>query len=170
MIWIPLDWDKESSLHILKVESRQSNRNFYRKNINSIICSFNISVKLLERNTTQHQGFIKYKENNTRCVTCDTLYMTRDMCHVTHDWWVEGNLLSKFQLPSSYGLGVKVFWKYFLKRSLTTTANTHSYNFLTYAGEEIMLHFIICKISWFICRLNCVGLGIHGLQKFKIFF
>ena len=44
--------------------------------------------------------------------------MTRDMWHMTHDIWHlthdrgggEVNLLSKYQLPSSYGLGGKVFW------------------------------------------------------------
>ena len=41
-------------------------------------------------------------------VTCDTW-------QVTHDMWGEVNLLSKFQLSSFYGLGVKVFWIYFNK-------------------------------------------------------
>ena len=41
------------------------------------------------------------------------------MWHVTHDKWGEVNLLSKFELPSSYGLGVKVFWRYFHKGSLS---------------------------------------------------
>ena len=36
--------------------------------------------------------------------------MTRDM----YMWWGV-NILSKFQLPSSYGLGETVFWEYFLK-------------------------------------------------------
>ena len=41
---------------------------------------------------------------------------TRDMWHMTCDRWGEVKLLSKCQLPSSYGLGVKVFWRYFLQR------------------------------------------------------
>ena len=35
--------------------------------------------------------------------------MTHETRHVTHDRWGKVNLLSKLQLPSSYGLGVKVF-------------------------------------------------------------
>ena len=35
--------------------------------------------------------------------------------HVTHDRWGEVNLLLKFQIPSSYGLVVTVFWRYFHK-------------------------------------------------------
>ena len=34
------------------------------------------------------------------------LYVTRDTWHVKGDRWKKVNLLSKFQLPSSYGLGV----------------------------------------------------------------
>ena len=43
------------------------------------------------------------------------------MWHVTCDTWqVGGGEPSlKFQLPSSYGLGVKVFWRYFHKESHT---------------------------------------------------
>ena len=55
-------------------------------------------------------------------VTCDSWHITRDMwhmarnmCHVTHDMWGKVNLLSKVQLPSSNGLEVKVFWRYFHK-------------------------------------------------------
>ena len=35
--------------------------------------------------------------------------LTHDMGHVTCDKWEEVNLLSKFQLPSSYGLGIWFF-------------------------------------------------------------
>ena len=34
-------------------------------------------------------------------LTSDTWHRTRDIWQVTHGW---GNILSKFQLPSSYGL------------------------------------------------------------------
>ena len=37
------------------------------------------------------------------------------MWHMTCDRWEEVNLLSKFRLPSSYGLGVKLFGRYFQK-------------------------------------------------------
>ena len=50
-------------------------------------------------------------------VTRDTWQLTRDTWHVTLDMWhVWGvNILSKFQLPSSYVLWVKVYWRYFHK-------------------------------------------------------
>ena len=52
-------------------------------------------------------------------VTCDTRLLTRDLWHMTRDTWhmkhnmlEEVDLLSKFQLPSSNGLAVKVFWRW----------------------------------------------------------
>ena len=42
-------------------------------------------------------------------VTCDTW-------HVTCDTWREVNILSKCWVSISYGLGVKVFWRYLNKR------------------------------------------------------
>ena len=51
-------------------------------------------------------------------VTRDTWHVTRDTWnvtwHVTHDMWhVWGvNILSKFQLPSSYGLWFIILWRY----------------------------------------------------------
>ena len=57
-------------------------------------------------------------------VTCDTWHVTHDMWHIKCDTWHltpgtwhrgEVNLLSEFQLPSSYGLGMKVCWRYFCK-------------------------------------------------------
>ena len=41
--------------------------------------------------------------------------MTWDMGHIE-----EGEHLSQLQLPSSYGLGVTVFGRYFYKESLST--------------------------------------------------
>ena len=41
----------------------------------------------------------------------DMWHMTCDSWSVTRDRWEEVNLLSKLQLPSSYGLGVKVLTK-----------------------------------------------------------
>ena len=38
-------------------------------------------------------------------ITCDTWHVTCDT------WWVV-NILSKCQIPSSYALGVKVFWRF----------------------------------------------------------
>ena len=49
--------------------------------------------------------------------------MTRDTWHVTSDkrWGV--NILSKFQLPSSCGLAVKVFWRFGGNGSLIESVN-----------------------------------------------
>ena len=44
--------------------------------------------------------------------THDTWHMTHDTLHVTHERWGEVHLLSKCQLPCSYGLGGKVFWRF----------------------------------------------------------
>ena len=38
-------------------------------------------------------------------VTCDMWHVTSDTWHVTYDIWREVNILSKCQVPSSYGLG-----------------------------------------------------------------
>ena len=56
---------------------------------------------------------------NTWHLTPDTWHLTPDTWHLTPDiWHVSGypqgvvNIVSKFQLPSSYGLGVKEFWRH----------------------------------------------------------
>ena len=41
--------------------------------------------------------------------------VTSDGWHMTNNSWGEVSLLAKFQLPSFFGLGVKMFWKYFQK-------------------------------------------------------
>ena len=46
-------------------------------------------------------------------------HMIYDTWHVTCDTWREVNTLSKCQVPRSYGLGVKVSWRYFRKESVT---------------------------------------------------
>ena len=56
-------------------------------------------------------------------VTNDTRNMTRDMWYLTHDMWGEVNLLSKYQLPSTCGVGVKVFLRYYHKGWLTESVN-----------------------------------------------
>ena len=38
-------------------------------------------------------------------------YVTHDMWQVRPDTWRGVNILSKFQLSSSYGLGVMMFWR-----------------------------------------------------------
>ena len=51
---------------------------------------------------------------------CDTLHLTPDTCT-----WGGVNILSKLQLPNSYGLAVKVFWRFFHKGSLSLLMNYH---------------------------------------------
>ena len=50
---------------------------------------------------------------NTWHVTGDRWHVTRDMWHMTHDTFSGINILSKYQLPSSSGLGWRVFRRYF---------------------------------------------------------
>ena len=45
--------------------------------------------------------------------------MTNTMWHATCDTCLKVNILSKYQLPSSYGLREKVFWRYLHKGSVT---------------------------------------------------
>ena len=54
-------------------------------------------------------------------VTFDKWHVTQDTKHVTHYMWHVGlvNILSKVQLPSSYGLGVKISWRYFHRGWIT---------------------------------------------------
>ena len=52
-------------------------------------------------------------------LTPDTWHLTRDTWHLTCDTWWGVNILSKFQLPSSFGLGGKGIWRSGGKGSLT---------------------------------------------------
>ena len=85
----------------------------------------------IERN--KHKGSQRTnptkKKFNIWHVTCDMWHMTGDiwhvicdkpcdMWHVTHDRLGKVNLLLKVQLPSSYSLRVKVYWRYFHRPSL----------------------------------------------------
>ena len=48
-------------------------------------------------------------------MTPDTWHLTPDTWHVKHDTQGVVNIVSQFQVPSSYSLGVKVFWKFWGK-------------------------------------------------------
>ena len=54
----------------------------------------------------------KNKKVNMWHVTRDTWYVTCDTWHVTCDTWREVNILSKLQVPRSYGLEGKVSWRF----------------------------------------------------------
>ena len=45
-------------------------------------------------------------------LTPDTWHLTPDTWHLTCDTWSVVNILSTFQLPSSCGLGVMMFWRF----------------------------------------------------------
>ena len=49
--------------------------------------------------------------------------MTHDTWHLTCDMWWDMNILSKYQLPSSYGLGVMLFWRFEAEGWLTDWLN-----------------------------------------------
>ena len=56
-------------------------------------------------------------------VTCDTWRVTHDTWHVTCSTWLWVNILTWFQFPSSYCWGVKMFWKFGEKGSLSELMN-----------------------------------------------
>ena len=58
-----------------------------------------------------------YKKNmKKKYVTRDMWHVTRDTWHVTCDTFGGVNIISKFQLPSSYRLWFMILWRYFRKR------------------------------------------------------
>ena len=72
----------------------------------------------------------KWKEEKKWHVTCDTWQVTgdrwqvtRDTWHVTCDMFGEVNILSKFQLPSSYRLWFMILWRSGGKGSPTELIN-----------------------------------------------
>ena len=52
-------------------------------------------------------------DNRLASPLCPKKEEKSDMWHMTRDRWEEVNLLPTFHLPSSYGLGVILFWRYF---------------------------------------------------------
>ena len=67
-------------------------------------------------------------------------HVTRDMWHVTHEMWhvVGVNILSKFQLPSSYYLWFLILWRFGWKEWLTQSVNQYRgcfYNSPGYTGS-----------------------------------
>ena len=52
-------------------------------------------------------------------VTRGMKYVSRDIWYLTSDMWGEVKHLKKFQLPSSYGFGIKVCSQYLHKESVS---------------------------------------------------
>ena len=89
--------------------------------------------------TNKHHHVVHKKKNKKKMwhVTRDMCHVTRDMCHVTRDTWhvtcdtwhvtcdtLGGvNILSKFQLPSSYRLWFGILWRSGGKGSRTQWMN-----------------------------------------------
>ena len=69
------------------------------------------------------KNYLWHMTCDTWHVTCDTWHMTRDTWHVTCDMYGGVNILSKFQLPSSYCLIFMILWRYWGKGSLTDSMN-----------------------------------------------
>ena len=66
---------------------------------------------------------IHFKVQHKLIISSDKWHVTRpDVWRMTHDTW-QVTFLSKFQLPSFYNLGVKVFWRYFHKEWLFVLMN-----------------------------------------------
>ena len=80
-------------------------------------------------------------------LTRDTWHVTPDMWHLTCDTWRAVIIVSKFQLPSSYSLGVEAFWRFWGKRSLSKLMNELMTKVLV---EQPRLHLRdeICRLYW----------------------
>ena len=68
---------------------------------------------------------------------------------MTCDRWGEVNLLSKFRLPSFYGLGMKVCLRYFHKESLTQLVDDKEVCWTAPATPGV---FIIYRMQFFVCN------------------
>ena len=74
--------------------------------------------------TNRLHHFVRKKKNcDIWHVTCDTWHVTCDMWHVTCDLFKGVNILSKFQLPSSYCLWFMILWRSGGKGTLTDWFN-----------------------------------------------
>ena len=89
-------------------------------------------------------------------VTCDFWHVTRDMWHMTyntrhqthHTCW-QVNILSKFHIPSLYGLGVKGFWRFWEKGSASHLINYEGVC-RTAPATRVLLLWIQMHAEW--CR------------------
>ena len=64
--------------------------------------------------TNKLHHFVRKKERKKSDmwhVTRDTWYVTRDTWHMTRDTFRGVNILTKYQLPSSYHLWFMIFWR-----------------------------------------------------------
>ena len=81
-------------------------------------------------------------------VTCDTGHVTRDTGHMTCDTQWVVNTLSKFQGPSSKGLELRMFWRYFHKGWMTLLINnSFLLSFLVYKWKQLLVPFGFLKVD-----------------------
>ena len=118
----------------LTIDSKQSINHGHCKNRNKLESSngtqwnsapsATVSSCLLDcKQTILHRLVTPLCKKQKQQKTCYRWHMTCDWWHMTHYRWGEVNILSKFQLPSSYALGVKVFLRYLYKGWLTQLIN-----------------------------------------------
>ena len=87
--------------------------------------------------------------------------VTHNKWHMTGDMWRGVNLLSKFQLTSSYGLEITMYWIYFHKSSLNVLINDEGVCRTAPATPGLLKIYIQIldssrKFYWKICLLKYV--------------
>ena len=123
------------------------------------------------RNNFVKKKYIYIKNSDLLYVTCDMWPVTHDIWYVTCDTLWGVNILTKFQLPSSYGLKT-VFWKYFHKGSVSLLINYKGVCRSAPATPGLLITTYMywtlsCKVHWTLfctlctlyctlyCRLDC---------------
>ena len=94
-------------------------------------------------------------------VTCDMGHVTCDMWHVTCDMFGLVNILSKFQLPSSFCLWFMIKWRSWGKGSLTQWIN----ELITRLFIEQPGYTGSVKNKWFIIVIVCFTTSLNWLVK-----
>ena len=93
----------------------------------------------------------KIKKNYMLHVRCDTWHVTRDTWrdtwHMTCDMFGGVNILSKFQLPSSYSLWFMMLWISGGKGSVTQSVN-HEAVYRTDPATPGLLKIVLCNHSF----------------------
>ena len=101
-------------------------------------------------------------------MTPDTRHVTCDTWHVTHDTWGV-NILSKFQLPSSYGLWFMIFWRFGGKGLLTDWLNHEGVCRTAPATPGLLNMIFFYRSEQKTCDSNFAVLGMTGLVQLTFF-
>ena len=100
-------------------------------------------------------------------VTCDMWHVTCDMWHVTCETWREMNILSKFQVPRSYGLGVRVSWWFGGKGWVNESINEWRrclLNIPGYTGSVNNLGLVQWWRTFKACYFKSVDISLSGIS------